>query len=206
LRKRDGSTLSCSHDNLNRMIGKDMPGTSADVAYGYDNLGRPTSATFGATGPGIFNAWDALGRLTSTTSTMGGTSRTLAYLYDLAGHRIRITHPDGNRFETDYDLLGRPTMLWANEATAFASMGYYAHGGPAGSSFANGATREWGFDAIQRLTGIVHGAAGTSADVLTTLGYNPAGQIASSQSNNEAYAWTGHYGVARGYTANGRNQ
>jgi RHS repeat-associated protein len=137
---------------------------------------------------------------------MGGTSRTLAYLYDLAGNRIRITHPDNNRFEMDYDLLGRPTMLWANEATAFASMGYYAHGAPAGSSFANGATREWGYDAVQRLTGIVHGAAGTSADVLTTLGYNPAGQIASSQGSNGSYAWNGHYGVTRAYTANGRNQ
>jgi RHS repeat-associated protein len=204
---RNGTdAVGYSYDNLNRMIGKDMPGTAVDVAYGYDNLGRPTSATFGASGQGIANAWNALGRLTATTSTMGGTSRTLSYLYDLAGNRIRITHPDGNRFETDYDLLGRPTMLWANEATAFAGMGYYAHGGPAGSSFANGATREWGYDSVQRLTGIVQGAAGTSADVLTTLAYNPAGQIASSQSNNESYAWTGHYGVTRAYTANGRNQ
>jgi RHS repeat-associated protein len=35
---------------------------------------------------------------------------------------------------------------------------------------------------------------------------NPAGQIASVTRSNDAYAWTGHYAVARGYTTNGRNQ
>jgi RHS repeat-associated protein len=106
----------------------------------------------------------------------------------------------------DYDALGRPTILWGNEVVAFAGMGYYAHGGPAGRSLANGATSEWGFDAIQRVTALVQNAAGTSADLFLSLSYNPASQIASRTLDNDAYAWTGHYAVNRPYTTNGLNQ
>jgi YD repeat-containing protein len=50
------------------------------------------------------------------------------------------------------------------------------------------------------------GTAGTSGDLFQSLTYNPAGQIASRTLSNDGYAWTGHYGVARAYTTNGRNQ
>jgi hypothetical protein len=53
---------------------------------------------------------------------------------------------------------------------------------------------------------VVQNAAGTSADLFLSLGYNPAGQIASRSLNNENYAWIGHYGVTRAYTTNGLNQ
>jgi hypothetical protein len=36
--------------------------------------------------------------------------------------------------------------------------------------------------------------------------YDPAGGIATTVRSNDAYAWTGHYAVNRGYTTNGLNQ
>ena len=48
--------------------------------------------------------------------------------------------------------------------------------------------------------------AGTTQDLSLTFGYNPAGQITSRTSSNDAYAFTQSYNVDRSYTTNGLNQ
>jgi YD repeat-containing protein len=83
LRKRDGVTIAYQHDGRNQMTVKTVPASASGapgygVHYGYDVHGRRTFARFGsAAGPGIATAYDSIGRQLSTTSTMGGTSRTL---------------------------------------------------------------------------------------------------------------------------------
>ena len=143
---------------------------------------------------------------TSSSIDMGGTTRTLAYQYDANGNRTRITHPDGNYFQTDYDGVGRPTWLWANGGSAMAYQGYYSHGGMSGRSFANGSTSQWGYDGVQRPSAVIHGLAGTAHDATWSFARNPAGQIGSQSRDNDVYAWTGHYAAARPYTTNGLNQ
>ena len=178
-----------------------------DVYYAYDLRGLPLSARFDSqSGEGVTNVYDGFGRLTSTSTDMGGVTRTLAYQYDAAGNRTRITHPDSNYFGYDYDALGRLTYIRENGSAAMAYQGYYNHGGIAGRSLANGATSEWGYDGVQRLSAMLHGLAGTGHDALWTYGRNPAGQIASQARDNDAYAWSGHYAVNRAYTTNGLNQ
>ena len=102
--------------------------------------------------------------------------------------------------------MGRPTWIWANGAVAMAYHGCYPRRGMAGRSLANGATSQWGYDGAQRLSLILHGLAGTVHDATWTYAYNPASQIRSVTRDNDAYAWTRHYGVARSYTTNGLNQ
>ena len=121
-------------------------------------------------------------------------------------NRVRITHPDGIYFTTDYDALGRPSWIWANGGVGMAYHGYYAHGGISGRSFANGTTSQWGYDGAQRLSLAMHGLAGTAHDASWSYAYNPAGQIRSVSRDNDAYAWTRHYAVARPYVTNGLNQ
>jgi hypothetical protein len=53
----------------------------------------------------VTNVYDGFGQLTSTTTTMGGVSRQVSYLYDANGNRQRITHPDGTYFTFDSDGL-----------------------------------------------------------------------------------------------------
>jgi len=208
VRKRDGRNIAFAYDALNRLISKTYPqGGATPVYYSYNLQNLQLSARFNSqSGDGITNTWDGFGRELSTTTISGALSWTLSYLYDPNSNRIRITHPDGNRFETDFDALARPTTLWANEYTAMAGMGYYAHGAPAGMSRANGSTSEWGFDPIQRLNAVVLNAAGTSADGTWSFLFNPANQITSRALSNDSYAWTSHYAVNRNYTVNGRNQ
>jgi len=189
-RKRDGRSIAFAYDALDRLIAKTYPqGGARPVHYGYDLRNLPLTARFDTpSGPGIANAYDGFGRLTSTSADIGGTTRTLAYRHDADGNRTRLTHPDGNRFEMDHDALGRPITLWANETTAMAGRWYYAHGAPSARSPSNGAYSQWGYDGVQRLNWAFQNAAGNAADLGTTLGYNPAGQIASRTLDNDSYA------------------
>jgi hypothetical protein len=101
-----------------------------------------------------------------------------------------------------------------NGATIMAFIGYYANGGASGMSRANGATTQFGYDGVQRLDLVTHGLAGTAHDSSWTFARNPAGQLSAQSRDNpgsgpgqaDAYAWTGHYAVARPYTTNGLNQ
>jgi RHS repeat-associated protein len=53
---------------------------------------------------------------------------------------------------------------------------------------------------------VIHGLAGTGHDASWSYAYNPASQIRSATRDNDAYAWGGHYAVARPYVTNGLNQ
>lgn len=219
LKKRDGRTLTYAYDALNRMTSKIIPDGSGlpssatrDVYYGYDLRGLQTFARFdGASGEGVANAWDALGRMTSSTTTMGGTSRTLTHLYNLGGARTQMTYPDnqwityyrdglGRIYYTDngvtpgfhasYDALGRDALLyrWNTSIWNWAAPTSYA------------------YDAASRLSSMTHDVAGSSYDVTTTFAYNPASQILGRTPNSSAYDFTGHVTVNRAYSVNGLNQ
>jgi RHS repeat-associated protein len=70
----------------------------------------------------------------------------------------------------------------------------------------DGSVLSYGYDAVSRLTSLGDNLAGTAYDQTLGFGYNPASQIASNTRSNDAYAWTGHYNLNRGYVANGLNQ
>ena len=221
LRKRDGRLICHRYDALNRADAKfylaagsalDLcrtaaPGGADSVHYRYDLRNQPRDVRFGsAAGEGVTNTYDGFGRLASTRLVFAGTDRTLTYAYDSGSRRIRITHPGGTYFTTDYDALGRPTYVRQNGATAMYYFGYNAAGLPVGTSRANGTSTQWGYDPIQRLNLIIHGLAGTAHDSTWTYTHNPASQIAGVARTNDAYAWAGHYAVNRAYTTNGLNQ
>ena len=107
LRKRDGAVLTYHYDALNRMTAKIVPGGAGNVAYTYDLRGLQTSANFSAIGGGVTNAYDGFGRLASTTTHIGGSVRTVSHLYDREGREVETTFPDGKKFWTARDGLGR---------------------------------------------------------------------------------------------------
>jgi RHS repeat-associated protein len=207
LRKRDGNVIGYSFDALNRVTLKDIPGgSSADVFYGYDLQGHQLSARFASiTGQGIESGYDGFGRLTSSTNTMGN-SHTLSYQYDADGDRTRITHPDGTYFTTDYDGMDRATVTHENGGTAITTLSYNSQGLRSGVSRSNSTTTSYGYDGIQRLNSLSHDLASTASDQTWTLTYNPASQMKTSVSSNDAYAWTGGVNANKGYSVNGLNQ
>jgi RHS repeat-associated protein len=217
LRRRDGYVLTYQYDNLNRVIAKgvpERPGLSAthtrDVHYGYDLQNLQTYARFdSASGEGVTNAYDGFGRLTSSTLLMDGISRTLVHYYDAGSRRIRLDLAEGGYFFTyAYDNSGRLSQVWENGTALLNGFAYNVFGTVSDRSYgawAAGASY-YGYDPIGRFNALVHDLGGTGFDVTTTFGFNPASQIVSRTRNNDSYAWTGHYDVSRGYTANGLNQ
>ncbi|MBV9883490.1 MAG: RHS repeat-associated core domain-containing protein [Sphingomonadaceae bacterium] len=212
LRKRDGSTINYQYDALNRVTVKSIdtqrqdtdlaPAQRRPVYYGYDLRNAQLYARFdSATGEGITNVYDGFGRLASSSTNMGGTTRTLAYQYDAAGNRTRITHPDNVYFTTLYDGASRPTGLLQGSATALRYGHYTAFG-----AFSSFGSTVYSYDLIQRRSGEIRYFGSGAGSIGSTYAYNPAGQLTSVSNDNDAYAWTGHYAVNRAYTTNGLNQ
>lgn len=206
-RLRDGTTIGYSYDNLGRLTTKDLPGSEADVTYGYDLLGRPTGATQGTHALGFVQ--DALGRLTSQTGPQG----TIGYGYDAAGRRLTMSYPGGVlTVNYDYDVTGNVTKIRENGATSgvgvLAAYAYDDLGRRTSVTFGNGSVQSFGYDAASRLDTLTNnlGGAATTHDLVQTFSYNPAGQVASVSRSNDAYAWSNHYNVDRGYTLDGLNR
>ena len=209
LRKRDGVTLTFAYDGMNRLTLKTVPMSASgaqgySVYYGYDVRGLQTYAVFGS-GQGVTTSYDGFGRITGTTSTMGGVSRSLLYQYDAASNRTRVTHPDGIFFTYEYDAAAAPTAVRENGGTLLASFAYDSAGRRSGLGF-SGAAASYGYDAVSRLASLGHDLAGTAADQTLTFGYNPASQIVSRTSANDAYASSTATNTSRGYSVNGLNQ
>lgn len=211
LRKRDGSILTYSYDALNRMTVKVVPERAGlatthtrDVYYGYDVRDLQTYARFdSASGEGLTTAYDLFGRIAANTLTMDGTSRTLSYQYDNNGNRSRVTHPDGVSYDYYYDELNRVRAMYAGSQLAFVTYnnrGSREQIGRWGSSSVNY------YDVAGRLNNLAHNLDGTAHDSNWYFDYTPSSQLAGSTRTNDAYAWTGHVNVDRGYAANGLNQ
>lgn len=216
LRKRDGSTFTYAYDALNRMTVKVVPertGLAAthtrDVYYGYDLRGLQTYARFdGPSGEGLTMSYDGFGRMASNTLAMDGVSRTLSYQYDANGNRTRITHPDGALFDTLYDGLNRVDSTYQGTTISPVLFGYAynSRGSLRALNHRYGNNIVYDRDAAGRVTGLSQAFNGGTGTAIYQFQYTPASQLASETRDNDAYAWTGHVNVDRGYTANGLNQ
>lgn len=209
LTKRDGQTISFGYDALNRMTLKNVPGTAADVYYGYDLFGDQVYANFGsAIGVGIANTFDVFSRLKSTTSNMGA-ARTLNFAYDPAGNRAQLTFPDTSFFTYTYDALNRLTAIKESGTTAIVSTIYDAQG-RVGSQTRGAVATTLVYDGMSRPTSWTDNLAETppapSSDMTTTFSYNPANQLSKKIRSNAAYAFGGYVNVNRPYAVNGLNQ
>lgn len=221
LQKRDGSVLTYSYDNLNRLVQKTVPARDGlndthtrDVFYSYDLRGLMTGARFDSqTGEGITTQFDGFGRIGATTMSMDGAARTLSYQYDANSNRTRLTYPDGNFVSTNFDGLDRPSCI-AMASTAscaatpaankMASYSYNAVGQRSG--FDGGISTSYGYDPVGRLNSLTNNLPAASYNNQWTFAFNAAGQIASQSRSNDTFAWTGHYNVNRNYVVNGLNQ
>lgn len=210
LTKRDGRSLGFSYDALNRVTQKTiLDGSSPNVFYGYDNQGHQTYVRFGsAAGAGITTTYDPAGHPATSTNTMGGFSRTLSYLYDAAGNRTRVTHPDGTFFTYNYDWASHLTSVLENGSSMLVAINYDSLGRRNGASTGNGLPTNslYQYDGAGRLSSMSHNVASGTYRVGWDFTYNPASQIASRNISNDLYAFTRQTDVSRAYGVNGLNQ
>lgn len=209
LRLRSGETISFSYDALNRQIVKDLPGGDAEDVYSaYDLAGRPTSTRFAAaSGEGIvYGDYDAAGRLLSEAAF----GRTLAYEYDDASNRTRLTWPDSNYLQYDYDAMNRVISIRENGASSgagvLATYAYDALSRRGSITRGNGTVTTFSYDDASRLTQLAQDLAGGAADDQTLgFAYTDASQVSHRTASNDNYNWIAP-AVTRTYTRHGLNQ
>jgi RHS repeat-associated protein len=188
---------------------------AADVYYEYDLRGLQTKARFDSlAGEGVTSAYDGFGRLSSSTTSMGGFTRTLSYLYDSDGNRTRLTHPDLAAFGFDYDGLDRMTLAH-DKATATTTDDYivrywYRSSGPRQSAVRGAGTlgfsANYYYDEALQLSTLANTLPLPGTGLVLDLDYNPAGQIVRYVRSNDSYAWRGAYTVSRNYESDGHNR
>jgi len=221
LRKRDGRTLTYSYDALNRMTVKTVSGACVagyacttppswavrNVYYGYDLQGLQTSARFDSTSGAdrVANGYDGFGELTSSSVVMSGVSRTVGRSLDANGNRDSVTHPDATYFAYDYDGLDRMSVIRQNGSTQVASYDFTTKG-QAWHAARGAVLTTLGYDNAARLTSIGDDLAGTTADITSSFGYNPAKQLTSFARNNDSYAYAAYVADTKTYSVNGLNQ
>ncbi|WP_228244145.1 RHS repeat domain-containing protein [Porphyrobacter sp. GA68] len=203
-RLRDGQQIGYAYDPLGRLAFKDVPNGvihEYDITYSYDLLGRLTRAQ-DANGHVSAFGYDGFDRKTSEGSNW--TNRQFAY--DTAGRRTRTTWGDGFFVTYEYDLTGAMTAMRENGGFVLASFSYDALGRRTSLTRGNGTETSYSYDPVSRLASLTHNLAGSAHDVSLQFGYNPAGQIASQNLSNTAYAFADHVNTDRPYSANGLNQ
>lgn len=196
------------------------PTHTRDVHYAYDLRSLQTRARFDNrySGEGVDSGYDGFGRLSSSTISMGGASRTLTYLNDADGHRTRVTHPAAIvpthphlgplsfYYNYQYDGLDRPISITNASGGTVTGWSYDAFGRLETIVRPGTPPSVYGYDALSRTNSIAHDLTGSVFDLALTFDYNPANQIASRTSSNEAYDNATAYNVSRPYAANGLNQ
>ncbi|MGE0187661.1 MAG: RHS repeat domain-containing protein [Hyphomonadaceae bacterium] len=202
-RRRDGSTIGFTYDNLNRATLM-TPSTGAAVSFGYDNFSRRTQAAF--SGHTLTFGYDQLSRNVSAGGPLGSVS----YQYDLAGRRTRVTWPDSFYAQYDYDLTGAATAIRENGASSGVGvLAVYAYdnlGRRVSITRGNGVTTAYDYDAASRLEELAHQLNGSSADQTLTFTYNAAGQALTRVGANSAYDWPQPSLGYTNYVPNGLNQ
>lgn len=205
LRQRDGQLLTFTYDALDRVVHKAVPGLDRSVSSTYDLLGRRTSASLPGSNSALSVSWTYDNADRVKTSTTQG--RTVAYEYDPSGETVDTVWPDGLATRYTMDNFDRVTSVVERNGPALASYSYDQLSRRTANNYANGATAtSFTYDASQRLAQLSHDLAGAGSDISLAYTYNEAGQIATKQQNNSAYAWTGAYNVERPYTRNALNQ
>jgi RHS repeat-associated protein len=224
---RRGGSLEWTYDNLDRPIRKTVPELSGllqthtrDVFYDYDLFGNLKSACFGTvtavetkSTDCVNNTFNVLSQLVDSATAMDGVSRQMSYLYDVAGNLTRLTYPDANYVMHHRYASGGFYGLYLN-----ASMEPLAYpvrdsaGRISGLYRWNTVTDAWGpvtgfhYDAVSRLDWLTFNFAASSHYLKTSLTYNGAGQIATTERTNNDYSWPGATELDQSYVVNGLNQ
>ncbi|USR02368.1 RHS repeat domain-containing protein [Sphingomonas aerolata] len=198
-RLRDGSIIEYYYDRLNRVSRKDLPNGEAPISYTYNLLGNITGMVGAAA---ISYTWDALGRLRSENQPYGS----VAYQYNAAGSRTRMTWQDGFFVSYGYDDASRLSNITENGAVPLATFLYDDLGNRTRLTRGNGVVTTYSLDPVFRLQSLTNGVSGSGDDQTISFSYNPAGQISSRSEANSDYAYAEYYNVARQYQKNALNQ
>ncbi len=142
----------------------------------------------------------------------GGPRTRTKYLYDVAGHITRITHPDNNYFTYARNAVGALDQINLNASAPLLKPTLDAQGRLSQFNRWRTSSGDWsaqnsiGYDSVSRVASLATDVNGSISDTTTNFTYNPANQIASATRTNDAYAWNGQVNANLTYTSDGLNR
>ena len=177
--------------------------TAADnVQYVYDLRGLRTAAQFANGSHAITYAWDNAGRQLNTVA--GG--KTIAYQYDAAGNRVRITWPDAFFTTTSYDALNRASVIKENGSANLATYAYDDLSRRTTVRLGNSTTVQRTYDSQGAMATLKNFLSSTAQEVQYTYVRNQLRELKSVTWSNNLYQWAGATVGIKGYAVNGLNQ
>jgi RHS repeat-associated protein len=109
------------------------------------------------------------------------------------GNRTRLTWPDGNYLDFDFDGLNRNWQVRENGATAeagvLATYVYDKLSRVERITHGNASVTSYGYDLASRLQMLTYDVAGTAQDGSWTFAYYSTSQLKSRESSNRGYEW-----------------
>jgi RHS repeat-associated protein len=204
-RLRNGTVVTLTPDNLDRLSVRDLPGTADDVFYSYDNFGRMLSARYtSVSGAGVVNVFDDSVGWSRTTTTFG---RSVGRSYSLATNSSTLTHPDGYSVQYLYNSAGLVASIVDSTSATLATYTYDDFGLRTGLGRGSGISTGYAYDPLGRLESLTQNLAGASYDSTVTFTYSPASQIHTREQSNDArYTWSAATSSSIPSTPNGLNQ
>jgi RHS repeat-associated protein len=213
LRKRDGKVIYYAYDGRDLMTIMDMPAGERDVYYRYNRVGQETDARFdGPWGPGVSAAYNGFGEPYAIADrTLRAGMNPNYMLYDKAGRRTALVHPDGHTFYTLYDKAGRATGISDHWLSPVAGFTYDDRGFASGATWTGAAGLTLAHDNLMRLTGFGYQTTANPSLLTEGFSYNAASEVVTRSVSNASFrythdAFTGPRHVAGAYTVNGLNQ
>jgi RHS repeat-associated protein len=174
----EGESTQLEYDTANELVSIEYSdGTTPSVYMAYDADGNRTEL-YDGTGFSTY-AYDSLNRMTSVTD---GSGATVSYEYDLAGHVIGVTYPNGKEVTRAYDPAGKLASVedWLGHVTKFS---YGPDSNLEEELYPNGVVTQRQYDNADRLTSIVDAKGATQ---LAAFNYtrDATGQLASESVEN----------------------
>lgn len=215
--------ITFAYDQLGRLKQKNVPAMAANssvsptvagvpgynVFYHYDLIGRPDSLGYTSGTPELTFAYDNAGRVTAATQY----GRAVLYGYGTPAQGLArtMTWPSSAGIMlTCTDALGRVTQIkesadCTTSAGRLVLYGYDDLSRRTSITRPSGANTSYGYESTGALDTLGH-AIGAGGAVNYSFDYNRALQITSRTTDNDLYAWTNNYNVARSYDVNGLDQ
>ncbi len=213
-RLRSGESFTYTYSNLDLMLTKAMPAQTAPVTpavtttFTYDLAGRATNIA-SSQGAVVAYGFDTAKWLTSETNTILALTgaKAIAYQYDQAGNRTRLTWPDAYYVQYAYDAQNRMLTASENGAALLATYDYDDLGRRKSVQYgAAKAKVNYTFNGESDLLTLGHDFV-ASSDVTYTNTYTPARQIADATISNAPFKYVPPAAGTESYgTANVLNQ
>jgi RHS repeat-associated protein len=143
-----------------------------------------------SSGDTLASTYDTAKRVVSVAQTFAGLSGawTLAYDYDKAGNKTRVTHPDGFYVQYAYDALNRMTTAMENGSIVLATYIYDPLSRRTSLVTGNGAIQNYAYTTAGDLTALEHKVGATPLNTFTHT-FTKAHQIASESATNAAWLY-----------------